>query len=70
MPLALSVCDLREIIIERLKILHNDPLPSTIHIPSEEWIRLQFCPTNATTTRSIQHTGRFNVKFKVQGRLL
>ena len=70
MPLALSVRDLREIIVERLKINYNDPLPSTIHIPSQEWIRLQFCPTNATTTRSIHHTSRFNVKFQVQSRLL
>ncbi|RGB40468.1 hypothetical protein C1646_753312 [Rhizophagus diaphanus] len=36
----------------------------------EEWICLQFCPTNAIATRSIHHTGRFNVKFKIQGRLL
>jgi hypothetical protein len=70
MPLALSVRDLCEIIVERLKIAHNDLLPSTIHIPSEEWIRLQFNLTNATTTRSIYHTSRFNVKFKVQCRLL
>ena len=69
MPLAISIRDLCEIIIERLNIIHNNSLPSTIHIPSEEWIRLQFCPTNATTTQSIQHTGRFNVKFKVQSRL-
>ena len=53
MPLALSVRDLYEIIVERLKIAHDDPFPSTIHIPSEEWIRLQFNPTNATTTRSM-----------------
>ncbi|GBC13306.2 hypothetical protein GLOIN_2v1780244 [Rhizophagus irregularis DAOM 181602=DAOM 197198] len=70
MPLALSVRDLREIIMEKLYIIHGNPLPFTIHIPSEEWIRLQFCPTNAIATRSIHHTGRFNVKFKVQGRLL
>ncbi|PKB95198.1 hypothetical protein RhiirA5_475802, partial [Rhizophagus irregularis] len=70
MPLALSVRDLREIVTERLKIIYSDPLPFTIHIPSDEWIRLQFCPTNATTTRSMHHTGQFNVKFKVQGRLL
>ena len=69
-PLALSIRDLRETIVERLKIIHNFSIPSTIHIPSEEWIRLQFCPTNAITTRSIHHTGRFNVKFKVQSRLL
>ncbi|GES77742.1 hypothetical protein GLOIN_2v1780244 [Rhizophagus clarus] len=70
MPLAISVRDLHEIIIERLSIIHNNTLPSDIYIPSEEWIRLQFCPTNATTTRSIYNTGRFNVKFKVQSRLL
>ncbi|CAB4376372.1 unnamed protein product [Rhizophagus irregularis] len=69
-PFALSVCDLREIIMERLKKIHNFSIPSTIHILSEEWIRLQFCPTNATTTRAIYHTSRFNVKFKVQSRLL
>ena len=56
MPLALSVRDLCEIIVERLKIDHSDPLPSTVHILSEEWIRLQFNPTNATTTRSMYHT--------------
>ncbi|RGB39303.1 hypothetical protein C1646_754740 [Rhizophagus diaphanus] len=70
MPLAISVRDLHEIIIERLSIIYNNTLPSDIYIPSEEWIRLQFCPTNATTTRSIYNTGRFNVKFKVQSRLL
>ena len=70
MPLALSVRDLREIITERLKSIYSDSLPFTVHIPSDEWIRLQFCPTNATTTRSMHHTGQFNVKFKIQGRLL
>ena len=53
MPLALSVRDLREIIVERLQIIHDNPLPSTIHIPSDEWIRLQFCPANAITTYTI-----------------
>src|SRR2546421_9787386 len=70
MPLALSVRDLREIIVERLKIIHNNTLSSTIYIPSAEWVRLQFCPMNTTTTRSIYYTGRFNVKFKVQSWLL
>ena len=70
MPLALSVCDFREIITEKLKTIHNNSLSLTIHIPSDEWVRLQFCPTNATTTRSMHNTGKFNIKFKVQGRLL
>ncbi|RIB08543.1 hypothetical protein C2G38_2211423 [Gigaspora rosea] len=70
MPLTLSVRDLRETIVERLKTVYGDPLPSDIDIPSDEWIRLQFCSTNATTTRAMYYTGRFNVKFKVQGRML
>jgi hypothetical protein len=69
-PLALSVRNLCEIIVERLNIIHNNSLPSTIHIPSQEWIRLQFCSTNATTIRSMHHTGRFHIKFKVQSWLL
>ncbi|GES77710.1 hypothetical protein GLOIN_2v1773035 [Rhizophagus clarus] len=52
--------------MERLKKIHNFSIPSTIHILSEEWIHLQFCSTNATITRAIYHTSRFNVKFKVQ----
>jgi len=36
MPLALSIHILHEIIIERLKILHNNPILSTIYILSEE----------------------------------
>ena len=63
MPLdsfCLSVRDLHEIIVERLKIVHGDLLSFTVHIPSEEWIRLQFNPTNATTTRLIYRTSRFN----------
>ncbi|CAG8748188.1 32351_t:CDS:10 [Gigaspora margarita] len=54
---------------ERLKTIHGNPLPFDVNIPSDEWIRLQFCPTNTTTTRAACYTGRFNVKFKVQGRL-
>ncbi|CAB4434035.1 unnamed protein product [Rhizophagus irregularis] len=46
--------------IERLKIVHGDLLPFTVRIPSEEWIRLQFNPTNATTTRLMYRTSRFN----------
>ncbi|CAB4431621.1 unnamed protein product [Rhizophagus irregularis] len=70
MPLVLSVRDLHEIIVERLKIAHNDSLSSTIYISSKEWIRFQFNSTNTTTTRSMYHISRFNVKFKVQCRLL
>ncbi|CAG8799078.1 17720_t:CDS:2, partial [Racocetra persica] len=69
-PLALSIRDLRETIVERLKTIYGNPLPSDINIPSDEWIHLQFCPTNITTTRAMYYTGRFNVKFKVQAQML
>ncbi|CAG8577073.1 6206_t:CDS:10 [Gigaspora margarita] len=68
--LVLSIRDLCETIVDRLKAIYNNSIPSEINIPSDEWIRLQFCPSNATTTRAIYYTGRFNVKFKVQGQLL
>ncbi|EXX68944.1 hypothetical protein RirG_100480 [Rhizophagus irregularis DAOM 197198w] len=42
MPLAISICDLRDIILARLHIKNGEPLPAEIHIPSYEWIRLQF----------------------------
>ncbi|CAG8690863.1 13117_t:CDS:2, partial [Racocetra persica] len=66
----LSICDLRETIIERLKDTHGDLLSSDIKIPSDEWIHLQFCFTNTTTTRAMYYTGWFNIKFKVQSRML
>ncbi|CAG8705455.1 28130_t:CDS:2, partial [Racocetra persica] len=38
MLLALSIRDLCETIVERLKTIYGDPLPSDINIPSDEWI--------------------------------
>lgn len=70
MPLAISIRDLRDIILARLHANNGEPLPAEIHIPSCEWIRLQFWPTNSTTAKAIQYTGRYQIKFKVQGRLL
>lgn len=62
---------MRDRIITRLNAKYQGPpLPSDIFIPSEEWIRLNFTPSNAYTTKAIQYTGRFNVKYKVQSRLL
>ncbi|CAG8696928.1 18368_t:CDS:2, partial [Gigaspora rosea] len=40
--LALSICELCETVIERLKNTYNDPLSTDINIPSDEWIHLQF----------------------------
>ena len=67
MPVAISVSHLRETISSRLKQkLPNDDVP----IPSVEWMRLQFWPRNPYATTSLQHTGRFDVKYAVQCRQL
>ncbi|PKY55416.1 hypothetical protein RhiirA4_427493 [Rhizophagus irregularis] len=63
MPLAISIRDLRDIILAKLHIKNGEPLPAEIYIPSCEWIRLQFWPTNSTTTKAIQYTGSI-VQFK------
>jgi|GEM_PF-6742638 len=70
MPLAISIRDLRETIICRLQIKFGDPLPNEIHIPSDEWIRLQFLPKNPFAHAATQYTGKFKVKYKVQTRVL
>ena len=70
MPIAISIRDLREIIINRLEVKHSIPLPSNINIPSNEWIRLQFWPTNPISARAMHYTGQFNIKYQIQARQL
>lgn len=70
MPLAISIRDLRGTIVKRLEAKYNSPLPTNIALPCEEWIRLQFWPTNPTTAAAIHYTGRFNIKYQVQARQL
>jgi hypothetical protein len=70
MPIAISIRELRENITERLQIKHDEETFSTIPIPSEEWIRLQFWPKNIYAKTSMQYTGRFEISYKVQSRLL
>ncbi|GBC03424.1 hypothetical protein RclHR1_05110007 [Rhizophagus clarus] len=67
MPLAISICDLCNTIIQWLD---EKFIPGTILISSKEWIRLQFQPTNLTTESAKQYTGHFNIKFMVQARQL
>ena len=63
LPIAISVRDLRDIVIERLvKQFPNDSVPT----PLEEWLRLQFWPRNPYASNAIRYTGRFQVKFAVQ----
>ena len=56
---AISVRDLRDQVISRL--------PPDANIPSIEWIRLQFWPKGSSLA-SLQHTGRFKVRYMVQQR--
>ena len=67
MPLAISVRHLREQIIERLHKAYPEVMPA---VPSEEWIRLQFWPTNPYTSQALRYSGHFKVKFGVQIRQL
>lgn len=62
MPIAMSVEDLRNQIIKRL--------PEGTPAPSTSWIRLNFCPSNPMHNSAQNYTGKFNVKFAVQQRLL
>ncbi|CAG8835491.1 39202_t:CDS:2, partial [Gigaspora margarita] len=52
----ISIRDLCKTIIEKLKDIYSNLLPSDVKIPSDEWIHLQFCPMNATTTRAMYYT--------------
>ncbi len=62
LPIAMSIEDLKNMVSHRL--------PEGTLIPSTEWIRLQFWPSNPYANIAIHHTGRFNLKYKVQSRLL
>ena len=66
----MSIADLKNIIIERLEKKYGTPLNSEIFIPSNEYIRLQFWPGNATTNAASKYIGRFEIKYKVQSRQL
>lgn len=66
LPFALSIEDLRDTIKKRIEAGVHRGAP----IPSAEWLRLQFCPLNPYARQAIQYTGRFQLKFKVQQRLI
>ena len=68
MPVAISLCHLRDTVKERLQQKH--PQLQEIECPSLEWLRLQFWPRNPYSTAALRHTGRFDLKFGVQVRQL
>ena len=67
MPVAVSVRHLRDCISERLQQKYPE---RSISIPSSEWIRLQFWPSNPYAHSAVKYTGRFQVKYAVQVRQL
>jgi hypothetical protein len=62
LPFAISVEDLRDIIAKRLL--------SDAEIPSKSWLLFQFWPSNPYAKCAAQYSGRYNVKFAVQQRLV
>ena len=81
MPLAISIRDLRQIVIQRLNSKSvdipddvtvcsdkdGDVLDKNIVIPSEE---CQFWPKNPFNKAAMQYTGKFSFKYMVQARQL
>ena len=67
MPFASSLRHLRELITECLKVKYPENCPP---VPSLEWVRLQFWPSNQYTMRALKYTAKFRVKFGVQVRQL
>ena len=66
-PFATLLRHLQELITDRLRQKFPEDCSP---IPSLEWIRLQFWPTNQYTATALRYTGRFKVKFAVQVRQL
>ncbi|GBB94021.1 hypothetical protein RclHR1_22760001 [Rhizophagus clarus] len=66
LPIAMSIADLKNIIIKKLEKKYGTPLNSEIYIPSNEYIRLQFWPGIVTANAALKYTGRFEIKYKVQ----
>ena len=58
----ISIRDLHKSIVSKC--------PPGTSIPSEEWLRLQFLPVDPNAASAVHYTGRLEVKFAVQSRVL
>ena len=71
LPVAMSVPNLREQVVERLANKHPEGLEAAcIFIPSDSWISYQFTPKHPSHAVSMDYTGALNIKHKVQSRTL
>ena len=69
MPVSISLHHLLTLVKSRMQQKYpNDE--SKLQVPSVEWLRLQFWPNNPYSTAALRHTGRINLKYRVQIRLL
>ena len=57
LPFAISIREL----VERIKIRKPG-----IVVLSEEWVHLQFSPQNPYHNSAIKHTGKFDIRYKIQ----
>ena len=69
MPVAISLHHLVTVVKTRLEQKYSND-ESKLQVPSVEWLRLQFWPSNLYSTAVLRHTGRINLKFGVQIRQL
>jgi hypothetical protein len=71
LPVAMSVRDLREQVLQRLNQRHPGGLDAAgIKIPTENWIAYQFSPKHPLHAASLHYTGALQIKHKVQARTL
>ena len=62
LPVAISIENLRQIVLDRL--------PEGSAAPSNSWLYMNFWPSSRYHNSASHHTGRFNLKFKLQQRLV
>ncbi len=71
LPVAISVRDLKDQVVERLTQHHPGCLDSAgIEIPSDNWIAYKFSPKHPSHAASLHYTGVLSIKHKVQARTL
>ena len=71
LPFAISTVDLLRKVKEALEEDHHEGLEEAgIKIPSCAWLEFQFAPINLGYKAALKHTGKLQVKHKVQVRTL
>lgn len=53
---------------DEVELVTSDSISAVVYVPSLEYIRLQFWPSRTTSLTAHRHTGRFDVKMKMQSK--